>query len=143
MHPLSINHVSLVMSLSKQSPQKDAPLSHHRSIEQFAPLVAFFCIPSLHDPFDCKIFTPHRVSSNISNVDEKFFYSIDILSTSPSRHCHPHHFSSHFFSLSSLLCNSIVTLLVKLLQYSAALVSTFFSALGFAESSSTRLMRFS
>ena len=63
-----------------------------------------------------------------------FFCSVDMLSTSPSRHCHSHLFSSHFFSLSFLFCNSVVTLLEKLLQYSA-LVSTFFSAIGFAESS--------
>ena len=69
-----------------------------------------------------------------------FFCSVDMLSTSPSRHCHPHHFSSYFSNLSSLLCNSTVTLLEKVLQY-LAFLSTFFSAFGFAESSSTRLVK--
>jgi len=64
-----------------------------------------------------------------------FFCSVDMLSTSLSRHCHPHHFSSHFSSLSSLLCNSAMTLLEKFLQYST-LFSTFFYALRFAKSSS-------
>jgi len=85
------------------------------------PLVDFFCIPFPHDPFYCKIYTPNLVSTNISNVDERFLCSVDMLSTSPSRYCHPHHFSSYFSSLSSLLCNSTLTLLEKLLQYSTLL----------------------
>jgi len=81
----------------------------------------------------------HHIGSP-PTMDEKFFCSVDMLITSHSRHCHPHPFSSHFFSLSSLLCNSVVTLLEKLLQYSTIL-STFFFVLGFAESSSTRLVK--
>jgi len=120
--------------------KKDAPRSPLWSLEQFVPLVAFFCIPSPHDPFDCRTYTPHRVSTNISNVDEKFFCSVDMLSTSHSHLCHLYHFSSYFFRLSSLLCNLAMTLLEKLLQYSA-LLSTFFFVLRYAKCSSTWLVK--